>query len=478
MNEAPRPAATLLPWPYQADSRGYFHTVAAALPQPVLLQSDPPGTAARGRFDILTAAPLYWLERRRDGLHWHGTVPDGLAGQPYPDSLSALGAALAQLVAMPADLTAVHAQALPFCGGLIGYLAYDLAREYLPLPDRAIDDIDVPTLQFGFYPWALVQDHARQASWLVFHPACPPALQQAACACLAEPVAAAQPPAPTATAGVTQSNLDEAGYRAAFARIQAYIQAGDCYQINFAQRFSLPAPGPALALYDALRAAMPSPFCAYLPILGSTDTVMSFSPERFLQCDAQGQVSTQPIKGTAPRDPDPVRDRAHAERLQHDPKNRAENVMIVDLLRNDLGRVCATGSVQVAQLCELQSFANVHHLVSTITGQLRPACNGADLLRACFPGGSITGAPKIRAMQIIEELEPHRRSVYCGALACFSADGRLDSNILIRTVLHHRDTLYCWGGGGIVSDSAADSEYRESQLKVQVLLDTLLGKQA
>jgi len=266
-------------------------------------------------------------------------------------------------------------------------------------------------------------------------------------------------------------DLSAEAYRQAFERIQAYIQAGDCYQVNFAQRFRAPCQGDAWAAYLALRTACPTPFSGFqnLPEGGA---VLSLSPERFVKV-SEGQVETRPIKGTRPRGTTPKEDTAHAAELLASPKDRAENLMIVDLLRNDLGRTCRIGSVRVPELFSLESYPNVHHLVSSVTGELADGKDALDLIAGSFPGGSITGAPKIRAMQIIDELEPTRRGLYCGSLLYLDVRGEMDSSIAIRSLLVKDGQVCCWGGGGIVADSDWQAEYQESITKVKVLLETL-----
>jgi para-aminobenzoate synthetase component 1 len=231
------------------------------------------------------------------------------------------------------------------------------------------------------------------------------------------------------------------------------------------------ADGDPLLAYLRLRQTSHSPFSAYLAS-GPDAAVLSLSPERFLSV-TNGVVLTQPIKGTRPRGRTPDEDRQLAESLRTSAKDRAENLMIVDLLRNDLGSRCETGSVQVQSLFELQSYTAVHHLVSSVTGRLRRGDHALALLRACFPGGSITGAPKIRAMEIIDELEPDHRSVYCGSVVWTGFDGNMDSSIAIRTLLCESGHIYCWGGGGIVADSDGDQEYQETLDKISLLISTL-----
>jgi para-aminobenzoate synthetase component 1 len=271
--------------------------------------------------------------------------------------------------------------------------------------------------------------------------------------------------------GEARANFDAVGYREAFGQVQAYLRAGDCYQVNLAQRFEVAAEGDPWAAFRRLRTINPAPFAAYLHV--PEVQVLSVSPERFLQVDAAGRVETRPIKGTRPRGREPEADRGLAESLVSSPKDRAENVMIVDLLRNDLGRVCRAGSVRVPELFAIESFPTVHHLVSTVSGELDEGRHALDLLRACFPGGSITGAPKIRAMEIIEELEPHRRGIYCGSIGYVGFDGAMDTNIAIRTLVHSQGRARFWAGGGIVIDSEADAEYQETFDKAAAMLALL-----
>ncbi|MDB5687934.1 MAG: aminodeoxychorismate synthase, component, partial [Rhizorhabdus sp.] len=265
--------------------------------------------------------------------------------------------------------------------------------------------------------------------------------------------------------------IDRIGYDAAFARVKDYIEAGDIYQVNLTFASEVAYAGSPLALYARLREQARAGWSAI--VHDGTSWLLSFSPELFFTLD-RGHFTARPMKGTAIRHADPATDRAAIDRLRGDPKQRAENLMIVDLLRNDFGRCCESGSIHVDRLFELQSFATVHHLVSSIRGQLRPDLHPLDALRLCFPGGSITGAPKIRAMQIIDELEPQARSVFCGAIGYVDASSRrMDTNITIRTLLASDQTLYAWAGGGIVADSKVESELDETRDKINPLLRAL-----
>jgi para-aminobenzoate synthetase component 1 len=263
------------------------------------------------------------------------------------------------------------------------------------------------------------------------------------------------------------SDFSREAYREAVRRVIEYIHAGDCFQVNLAQRLLYPAEKAPLELYLRLRACNPATFAGYFEL--GDFTIVSASPERFLRVE-KGEVETRPIKGTRPRGATPAEDRARIHELLHSEKDRAENIMIVDLLRNDLGRVCRYGSVRVAAVCRLESYRFVHHLVSEVRGRLRPELGPIDLLRAAFPGGSVTGAPKIRAMEIIAELEPTARGPYCGSLGYVGFDGTMDSNLLIRTLTVGRGWVQFPVGGGIVADSVPEREYEETWHKAEGLL--------
>ena len=280
------------------------------------------------------------------------------------------------------------------------------------------------------------------------------------------------PAAPFTLLSPFRSEWNRQAYGERFRAVQHYIRSGDCYQINLAQRFSAAYRGDLWQAYRRLRAATPTPYGAYLA--WGDQGILSLSPERFLRVEGT-QVEARPIKGTRPRGHTPWQDRQYAHELRHSLKDTAENVMIVDLLRNDLGRVCRPGSVRVPQLCGLESYANVHHLVSVITGELTADQHALDLLGAAFPGGSITGAPKVRAMQLIDALEPSRRSVYCGSIGYVDVRGHMDTSIAIRTAVADAGHLHLWGGGGLVADSDEEAEYQETLAKITRLMDALTG---
>lgn len=437
--------------PYRADPASYFDVVCHA-PGAVLLDAGRPA-AQRGRYDLISAWPTAELI----------PTPD----EPATDFLQRLRASLAAL----GEAKAPDDCPLPFVGGLIGYLGYDFGRRLETMPEQASDDLGLADAQLGLYAWALITDHHLGTSQLMFHPTLSTAQRQRLIELFDAPQAQAQ--APFALTGAFKADIDASEYRHAIERIQAYIQSGDCYQVNFAQRFRSHYQGDPWTAYRTLRAACPTPFAGYLA-LADNGAIISLSPERFLRV-SEGHVETRPIKGTRPRHSDPEQDAAQAETLLGSPKDRAENLMIVDLLRNDLGRSCTIGSVRVPELFALESYPNVHHLVSAVTGELAPGKDALDLLAGSFPGGSITGAPKIRAMQIIDELEPTRRALYCGSLLYLDVRGELDSSIAIRSLLAKDGQISCWGGGGIVADSAWQAEYQESITKVKILLETLEG---
>ncbi|MFI3245997.1 MAG: aminodeoxychorismate synthase component I [Ferrimonas sp.] len=360
-------------------------------------------------------------------------------------------------------------QSLPFCGGTMGHFSYDLGRRFETLPTLAEDDIKLAEMAVGIYDWALCIDHRLQQVHLLVlgdHNA-----WQARWHWVQQQITTRQDQSASfALTGPWQHQIDRAHYQRQFDQVQAYLRSGDCYQINLTQRFDAPYEGDEWQAYSRLRAANNAPFSAFIRLPDCA--LLSFSPERFLQLK-QNQISTKPIKGTRPRSHDPIVDKANATALQQAPKDQAENVMIVDLLRNDLGRVATPGSVRVPELFAIESFPAVHHLVSTVNATLAPEYQPLDLLRACFPGGSITGAPKIRAMEIIEQLEPQRRSLYCGSIGYLSQDGQLDTSITIRSLVAKQQRIYCWAGGGIVADSQVDEEYQEIFDKLSRILPNL-----
>ena len=415
----------------------------------------------------------------------------------------------------------------PFQGGAAGYLAYEWGRVLEGrLPEPRHDDLDLPDVVLGVYDWVLAWDHdpaagedaeratrahgARRATraWLIstgLPEINPDARSRRAGARAAAVRALLQPafddsidavvePQPVRKNGPPprvvkkapsyrvdggwwkpglklRSSFTHEGYLDAVSTVREYILAGDVFQSNLSQRFEVPLVEGAWALYCRLRSKNAAPFAAFLDF--GEFRVLSASPERFLHLDVGGHVETRPIKGTRPRGVGPEHDAALGLALIESVKDRAENLMIVDLMRNDLSRVCKPGTVRVEELFGLERYASVHHLVSTVAGELAEGMDATDLLRAAFPGGSVTGAPKIRAMEIITELEPSARGVYCGSIGYWSVTGALDMNIAIRTAVSRNEALYFNAGGGIVLDSDPEQEYRETLDKARGIIDAL-----
>ena len=368
----------------------------------------------------------------------------------------------------------------PFTGGVIGYFGYPLGRHIERLPHRAPRDSALPDAYLAAYDRAIVFDrHARRALVVGYESDAPggDTRRRRLLAALhrSDPVADIDEAALDRTLGTLdiQSNFAHGDYLDAVRRVREYIAAGDIFQANISQRFATPLDETAsrVDLYRRLRRANPAPFAAYLD-LGGGAAVLSSSPERFLRLDGR-RIQTRPIKGTRPRSDDPAADAALGRELLASEKDNAELAMIVDLLRNDIGRVSNYGTVRVTEPRTLESYPTVHHLVATVEGELHPRHDAVDLLRASFPGGSITGAPKIRSMEIIDELEPTARAVYTGAIGYFGANGTMDTNIVIRTIEVTADRLTFQVGGGIVADSDPESEYRETLHKARGLFETL-----
>jgi len=444
--------------PYHANSEILFAAVRD-LPDAVWLDSGKP-RSAQGRFDIISACPDAIIET----VGQLSTISDSTG---LRSSLEDPFVLVEQLLA-PLSKPDTDNQ-YPFVGGLIGYFGYDLGRRLIDIPSIADTLATLPDMRIGRFLWALVVDHDKQRSELVFHAQCSDELQTLICSRLVnlDPVDADSAFKLNKRFSAT---LSESQYQAAIQEIKRYISAGDCYQTNFTQHFATQFSGDLWSAYKALRSAVGSPYSVFWQ--WRDQALLCLSPERFIKV-SDNQAETKPIKGTIKRGSDIEDDRQRAEILINSAKDRAENLMIVDLLRNDLGKNCQPGSIRVPKLFALESFPNVHHLVSTVTGDLTADATPLGLLRDSFPGGSITGAPKKRAMEIIEELEPVRRSVYCGSIGYISANGRMDTNIAIRTLIADGDTLHCWGGGGIVADSIEAQEYQESVDKIKALLTAL-----
>ncbi|HXC25055.1 MAG TPA: aminodeoxychorismate synthase component I [Gemmatimonadaceae bacterium] len=368
----------------------------------------------------------------------------------------------------------------PFRGGAAGYIGYEYGEVLETLPRPATDDLVIPDVVMGLYDWVVAWDHLTGRAWLLGED--PRAID--AIAARLEEIPRSTPPecvlgnegttSPLA-AGPWSSTFTAETYVTAVERVRAYIRQGEIFQANLSQRFCVPLGDGSVAapwtLYRRLRSLNPAPFASYFDF--GDAVIVSISPERFLFVDANGTVETRPIKGTRPRATSEAQDTAYQDELLQSGKDAAEHVMIVDVLRNDLSRVCTYGSVTVPSLMAHERHPTVHHLVSTITGQLRSTATPIDLLHACFPGGSITGAPKIRAMEIIAELEPVTRGPYCGTIGYLSTSGAMDSSIAIRTCVITHGQAYFSAGGGIVADSEPTEEYAETLVKAQALLQAL-----
>lgn len=441
----------------QQTAQQMFNSIAH-LPWAVLLESASPDHVD-SRFDIFSADPVAVLETKGNVT----TITEGIHTEHSDEPpLQLLKAVQTRLLGPDV----VYDGELPFIGGTVGLLGYDLGRRIETIPQLAARDIDLPELIAGIYDWAWIIDHhTQQMHFLV----CGSEAQMETRWQWWQQQVATKSNAFKLTS-TWQSNLSQAAYTERFDAIQRYLRSGDCYQINLTQRFNASYAGNEWLAYCQLAQVNQAPFSAFIRL--PTSAILSLSPERFLALHNR-EIETKPIKGTRPRCREPNEDQASIDELKNSPKDRAENLMIVDLLRNDIGRVSKAGSVRVPKLFDIESFKAVHHLVSTVTGSLADQYSAAELLEACFPGGSITGAPKIRAMAIIEELEPHRRSAYCGSMFYISRHGRMDSSITIRTLIAWQQQLYVWAGGGIVADSDAQAEYQETFDKLAKILPIL-----
>lgn len=449
--KAPAPSTNAVSLPYFDDPCRLYRRLRH-LGEAVLLDSG--GDTVRGRFDIVAAQADV---SRSLFIEANCTKSD-------------MRRALSQWQDLAErQITTTSSQcALPFYGGYIGHFSYELGRRLQNMPAAKAGTLPIAVAHY--YPWAIVQDRQQQQSWLVGEAT---AIEEAYP--ILHRLITEEAAAPTQMEFQLQQKFAHhwslSDYQQRFKKVQGYISTGDCYQINIGQAFSAPFAGDLFCAYQKLRSIARAPFSAFFP-LGEDQSLLCLSPERFLTVD-QSSVETRPIKGTRPRHSDPAEDRLAAEALLASDKERAENLMIVDLLRNDIGRFCEPGSVRAKELFTLESYSTVHHLVSVVTGELSSKHSVLDLLLGCMPGGSITGAPKHRAMQIIDELEPASRQAWCGSLFYVSRHGRLDSNITIRTLFNEGSQLHCWAGGGLVYDSQLEAEYQEQLDKVGAFLRAL-----
>lgn len=461
------------------------------------------------RWSYLAADPVLVLRQR--GPHAEQRRRGETDWTPLPhDALTAVQ----QLLRTHA--TAALPDLPPFQGGFAGWLGYEYGKVLEQLPDARHDDLALPDLALALYDVVLAWDHETGAAWAIstgvpetgaargaraaerlqaLRQRLDEAAAMSAGAAVSAPARAVEAPGAATTEAAARratrppaypvvgiehaealglrSTFTHRGFLDAVERVREYIRAGDIFQANLSQRFEAPLREAPWALYRRLRRVNPAAFGAWLD--WDDTQLLSASPERFLRLDG-GAVETRPIKGTIARGVGPMHDLALGRALLESEKDRAENVMIVDLLRNDLSRVCTPGTVRVPALCALERHPTVHHLVSTVTGTLAPGRDAADLLRATFPGGSITGAPKIRAMEIIAELEPTARGVYCGSIGWFGLDGAMDTSIVIRTFVARDGRLTFSAGGGIVLDSDPAREYDETVHKARGLLRALAAE--
>lgn len=429
--------------PYESDLIAHYQ-ILSDLPGFALLESS---DKQRGRYDILTAYPYHRIQVGRDK--------------------NAIQSAFKNLKSMlvPVD----NKCNLPFQGGAIGYIAYDVGEILAGIDSKPHPLNDIPVINLSLYDWAIVVDHQCKSVTLVA------ANTQPETTTLVQEIKERwQGACEKAFSFILRQAftplVSEQDYHHAFNAIHENLRHGRSYQVNYTQPFLGHYEGSTWEMYKRIRAKNPVPYAAFLH--WNEEDIISFSPERFIKVE-NGYVLTSPIKGTAKRSVDPIIDKQLRDALMASSKDHAENVMIVDLLRNDLGKFAIPGSVKVTSLCEIQSFNSVHHLVSDIEAQYSPDISPLQIFEACFPGGSITGAPKLESMRIINEHEPYGRGVYCGSVVYFSSHGSFDSNIAIRTITAKEESLYLSAGGAIVIDSKWQDEYRECFTKIAAIVKSI-----
>ena len=416
-----------------------------------------------GRYSIMGSNPYSVLRSRGEEIDY---VSGGKVERIEGDPLKFLEEKLSE---KKADFNVN----IPFASGAVGYFSYDLCRLTEGINLTGVDDHKMCDIEFGFYDMSLVCDNLEGKKYVSAagssNEECQEKIKE-----LKDKVATGESKdgtnQPLEIEAILKSNFTKSEYFKAVEKIRDYIRAGDTYQVNLAQRFQTEYDGDAWTLCKNLRKLSPAPFSAYLNF-GETK-ILSSSPERFLKIRG-GIIETRPIKGTRPRGETPKEDKRLVQELTASEKDKAEHIMIVDLERNDLGKVCGFGSVRVAEMEVIESYSNVHHMVSTVRGKLRKGVSVIDCIRATFPGGSITGAPKVRAMEIIDELEPTRRGLYTGSIGYIGFDGSCDLNIVIRTMIVKDGKIFFHVGGGVVYDSTPEGEYQETMDKGEALFDSL-----
>ena len=442
--------------PYYPDSSIYFEKIRHYT-WPIFLDSSYQSTMKKNKlvhYDILTAKPFIKIMLSNDNEVAIHDLKKNTITISKKEPLKVLKSIMEKYKILENDL--------PFVGGALGYISYDTNT-------NSSKKNLIPRMQFGIYDWSIIIDHHKQIASLVttqfiedsslFIKSLSKKFNKKGTS-----------KKDFSIKGEILENTNKRKYKAKFEVVKNYLQMGDCYQVNLSKKYEVETLGDPWIFYSKFRQINKSPFMAYLNFDGTV--LLSGSPERFLKSD-KGKVSTRPIKGTAARGKNDVEDKRNISTLKNSSKEQAENLMIVDLLRNDLGVNCKSGSIKVDELFIVESYPNVHHLVSSIHGLLKDESSIYDLFNDAFPGGSITGAPKKRAMEIIEELEDHARDLYCGSVVYFSFDGQLDSNIAIRSMIHLEDTLHFYSGGGLTIQSLVDSEYKEIDDKVNNIKKTI-----
>ncbi|QOI11015.1 aminodeoxychorismate synthase component I [Blochmannia endosymbiont of Colobopsis nipponica] len=410
-----------------------------------------------GRFDILVTAPKITLITK-DGITTIKNQKQYKTSNINPFKLLQEQINCANLKKMQTNTE------LPFQGGFLGIFGYDLVRYLEKIPVKAKQEIQLPDLAIGLYRWTIIADHHLCKITLISHDDPTNILSWI------NNYQSIKKNRSFRLQKTWRTNMNRMEYKKKFQTIQNFLQNGDCYQVCLAQRFCAPYIGDEWAAFHYLLHYNSSPFSAFIRL--KKQAIMCFSPERFISLRNKN-IQTKPIKGTISRNVNNFIDQQQLTKLMKSNKNKSENLMIVDLLRSDIGRIAVPGSIKVPKLFSIESFPAVHHMVSTITGTLSDNRSVIDIFKSCFPGGSVTGAPKIRAMEIIEMLEPQRRNAWCGSIAYLSCCGNMDSNIIIRTIIADQQHLFCSAGSAITINSNEDSEYQEMIDKISTIIPYL-----